>query len=134
MLVHMDYLFWRKNIIVEIELDRNPYPWTIWYIWKVTNNKLFRGIYRDHLKLVLYAESECQAWFNTNEKVPSTLQDYRAKEPQVLRLSNICMVDGSWTFTTQFSGCGWVLIDSLGKVQLMDTQNCNRREYVRWKH
>lgn len=30
----MDYLFWRKNNIDKPELDRDHYPWIIWYIWK----------------------------------------------------------------------------------------------------
>ena len=38
------------------------------------------------------------------------------------------MVDGSWTCTTQFSGCGWVWMDSFEKFQLMGTQNYIRRE------
>ena len=29
---NMDYLFLKKNIIVEPELDKDPYPWIIWYI------------------------------------------------------------------------------------------------------
>ena len=88
----MDYLFWRKNIIVELELDMNPYPWIIWYIWKVHNDKLFRGIHRNPLELVRYAESECQAWFNTNESVPPIVQDHSTEEPQVLSLNNILLV------------------------------------------
>ncbi|KAF2586453.1 hypothetical protein F2Q70_00035737 [Brassica cretica] len=36
--------------------------------------------------------------------------------------------DGSWTSTSQFSGYGWVWMDSLEKVQLMGTQNYPRRE------
>ena len=36
---NMDYLFWRKNSIVEPGLDRDPYPWIIWYIWKARNDK-----------------------------------------------------------------------------------------------
>ncbi|KAG5388870.1 hypothetical protein IGI04_030411, partial [Brassica rapa subsp. trilocularis] len=44
-------------------------------------------------------------------------------DPQVLSLGNICMIDGLWTSTSQFSGCGWAWIDSLGKVQLMGTRN-----------
>ncbi|XP_048624014.1 uncharacterized protein LOC106417447 [Brassica napus] len=58
---NMDYLFWRKNNIIAPDRDRDPYPWIIWYIWKARNDKLFRGINRDPLELVRYAESECQA-------------------------------------------------------------------------
>ncbi|XP_013607663.1 uncharacterized protein LOC106406935 [Brassica napus] len=108
----MDYLFWRKNNIVEPELDSDPYPWIIWYIWNARNDKLFRGIDRDLLELVRYAESECQAWFNANEKVPPIVQDHSTEEPQILSLN----IDGSWTPTAQFSGCGWVWMDSIGNA------------------
>ncbi|XP_056846710.1 uncharacterized protein LOC130497708 [Raphanus sativus] len=67
---NMNYLFWEKDGSLEPELDRDPYPWLIWYIWKARNDKLFRGIDRDPLELVRYAESECQAWFNANEMIP----------------------------------------------------------------
>ena len=59
------------------------------------NDKLFREIYRDPLELVGYAESECQAWFNANERVLSIVQDHNTEEPQVLNLNNICMIYGS---------------------------------------
>lgn len=91
----MDYLFWRNNDIDGTYVDRDLYPLIIWYIWKERNDKLFRGIYRDPLELVRYAESECQAWFNANELVPLTSQEERREEPQALSLSNICMIDGS---------------------------------------
>ncbi|KAF2574374.1 hypothetical protein F2Q70_00004595 [Brassica cretica] len=38
------------------------------------------------------------------------------------------MIDGSWTSTSRYSGCGLVWIDSLGKVQLMGTRKNIRRE------
>lgn len=38
------------------------------------------------------------------------------------------MVDGSWTATTQHTRCRWACMDGLGKVQLMGTRNCIRRE------
>ena len=98
----MDYLFWRKNSIIELELDMNLYPWIIWYIWKVRNDKLFRGIDRDSLKVVRYAESECQAWFDANKVV----QDNNPEVSQVISLGNICLLDESWTSSAQFSGCG----------------------------
>ena len=41
---NMDYLFWRKNIIAGPNLDKDSYPWIIWYIWKARNDKPFRGI------------------------------------------------------------------------------------------
>ncbi|XP_013617182.1 PREDICTED: uncharacterized protein LOC106323639 [Brassica oleracea var. oleracea] len=124
----MDYLFWRKNSIVEPGLDRDPYPWIIWYIWKARNDKLFRRIDRDPLELVRYAESECQTWFNANEMVSPIPQVQNIEEPQVLNLSNICLIDGSWTSSSPYSGCGWVWMDSLEKVQPMGTRNYPRRE------
>nr|VDC96486.1 unnamed protein product [Brassica oleracea] len=68
---NMDYLFWRKNCILEPENDRDPYPWIIRYIWKAGNDKLFRGIDRDPLEFVRYAESECQAWYNAKDSIPA---------------------------------------------------------------
>lgn len=50
--MNMDYLFWRKDVIIEPELDRDPYLWIIWHIWKAMNEKLFRRIDRDPLALV----------------------------------------------------------------------------------
>ncbi|WZY86752.1 hypothetical protein YC2023_033136 [Brassica napus] len=105
---NMDYLFWRKNAIIEPDQDRDPYPWIIWYIWKARNDKLFRGIDRDPLELVRYAENECQAWFNGNETIAPVVQASNNKENQILSLGNICLLDGSWTASDRFSGCGWV--------------------------
>ena len=88
----MDYLFWRKNGILQPEDDRDPYPWIIWYIWKTRNDKLFRRIDRDPLELVRYAESECQAWYNARDTVPVPPHVQTAEETQALSLGNICMV------------------------------------------
>ncbi|KAF2557270.1 hypothetical protein F2Q68_00016527 [Brassica cretica] len=60
--------------------------------------------------------------------VTPTLQPQGSEEPQVISLDSICMIDGSWTSTAQFSGNGWVWMYSFGKVQLMGTWNCIRRE------
>ncbi|WZY70642.1 hypothetical protein YC2023_002882 [Brassica napus] len=79
---NMNYLFSRKNSIVELGLDRDSYPWIIRYIWKARNDKLFRGIDKDPLELVRYAESECQAWFNANEMVSPIPQDHIIEEPK----------------------------------------------------
>ncbi|XP_013624943.1 PREDICTED: uncharacterized protein LOC106331160 [Brassica oleracea var. oleracea] len=118
---------WKNDIAVP-ELDRDLYPWIIWYIWKARNDKIFRGIDRDPIELVRYAESECQAWFNANERAPGTPQELQNEESQVICLDNICMVDGSWTSMAQFSGCGWVWKDSLGQIQLMGMRNLSRRK------
>ncbi|KAF3587710.1 hypothetical protein F2Q69_00029611 [Brassica cretica] len=42
--------------------------------------------------------------------------------------SSSCESDGSWTESTQFSGCGWVWRDSGGNIQLLGTRNFNRLE------
>ena len=109
---NMDYLFWRKNNIMKPEDDRNPYPWIIWYIWKARNDKSSG----DPLELVWYAESECQAWNNAKETISAPLQGQPEEETHALSLGNICMVDGSWTSTAQFSGMEWVWKDSTGKI------------------
>ena len=89
---------------------------------------MFRCIDRDLLELVKYAESECQAWYNARETTQVTPQVHIADDTHALSLGNICMVDGSWTSTDQFSGIGWVWKDSMGKIQLMGTRNLRRRE------
>ena len=76
----------------ETERDNDPYPWIIWYIWKARNDKLFRGIDRDPLELVRYAESECQAWYHANEVPQPVIQEKNIEEPQVLSLGNICLL------------------------------------------
>ena len=38
------------------------------------------------------------------------------------------MVDGSWTSTAKFSGCGWDWRDGFKKTQLMGMWNLRRRE------
>lgn len=50
------------------------------------------------------------------------------RRAQVISLDNICMLDGLWTSTSQFSGCGWVWKDSLGKIQLIGTRHITRHE------
>ena len=65
---NIDYIFLRKNDIEDLELDKDTYPWIMWFIWKSRNDKLFRGIDMDPLEIVLHAESECHAWFEANMK------------------------------------------------------------------
>lgn len=88
----------------------------------------FKGIDRDPMELFRYAENEYQAWFTANEMIPSTLQEHSSDEPQVISLGNICLIDGSWTSTSQFSGSGWAWMDRLEKAQLMGRRNYIRRE------
>ena len=56
------------------------------------------------MELVRYAESECQAWYNAKDTIHASPQVQIVEETQALSLGNICMVDGSWTSTAQFSG------------------------------
>ena len=83
---------------------------------------------RDPLELVRHAESESQTLFDANEVVQPVIQDYNIDETQVISLGNICLLDGSWTSSAYFSGCGWVWMDSDGNIQLIGTRNFTRRE------
>ena len=60
--------------------------------------------------------------------VQPVLQGHNIEEPQAISLGNICMIDGSWISTAQFSGYGWVWINSFGNIQLMGIRNITRRE------
>ena len=91
---NINYLFWRKNDIEDPELDKEPYPWIMWYIWKAMNDKLFRGIDKDPLKTIRHAESECHAWFEANNKQEE--QTIRIT-PEQIKNSERSLIDGSWT-------------------------------------
>src|SRR5690606_5131460 len=71
-----------------------------------------------------YAESECNVWYDASAKVeiPTPLGQTDT-EPQILSLGNICLIDGSWMKKAEFSGSGWIWLDSLGKAQLMGAKN-----------
>lgn len=101
---NMDYFFLRKNDIEDFELDRDSYPWIIWYIWKTRNDKLYIRVDRNLLETVRYAESECHAWFEANhkEETPENIQ-----HPQQMISSERCMIDGSLKHDTLFSSYGW---------------------------
>ena len=60
--------------------------------------------------------------------VQPVVQDNNMENPQVISLSNICLLDGSWTASVNYSGCGWVWMDSSGNTQLMGIRNLTRRE------
>ena len=80
------------------------------------------------MELVRYAKSECQAWFDANEVVQPVAHENNMASPQVLSLDNICLLDGSWTASANFSGCRWVCMDSSGNTQLIGIRNITRCE------
>ncbi|XP_013594674.1 PREDICTED: uncharacterized protein LOC106302788 [Brassica oleracea var. oleracea] len=97
------------------------------FAWKLKAPRkmchLIWGIERDPLELVRHAESECQAWFNANEMIAPLGQANSNEVKQALSLGSVFLLDGSWTASDRFSGCGWVWIDSAEDVQLMGTRN-----------
>lgn len=56
---NMDYLFRRKISIEYSDLVSDHCRWIILYLLKPRNDKLFRGIDKDPLELIRYAEGEC---------------------------------------------------------------------------
>ncbi|XP_048605797.1 uncharacterized protein LOC125583207 [Brassica napus] len=67
------------------ELSQTPSSFGIFPV-STRNDKLFRGINRDPLELVRYAECECQAWYNARDSVPVLPNVQTIEEPQVLSL------------------------------------------------
>ncbi|XP_018463796.1 uncharacterized protein LOC108834975 [Raphanus sativus] len=121
---NIDYLFWRKNDIEDPELDKDPYPWILWFIWKGRNEKLFRGIDRDPLETVRHAESECHVWFAANRKDEVVVLPVDTTPPLQ---TEICLIDGSWTHNAFFSGYGWTWKNKDGGIQLLGARNKPRR-------
>ena len=121
---NIDYLFWRKNDVEDTELDKDSYPWIMWYIWKARNDKLFRRIDIDPLETVRHAESECHAWFRANQRLEEEERIQNLERPPI---SERCMIDGSWTHDAFFSGYGWTWTNSRGVTQLLRARNQRRR-------
>jgi len=67
----LDHLFSR----IPSEFDSSAYPWIIWYIWKVRNEKVFENVEKDLLDVLCLTEKEAQSWqlaqaeFNTENHV-----------------------------------------------------------------
>ena len=74
----------------------------------------------DPLETVRHAESECHAWFEANQRQEEVVE---AQNPERAPISEICMIDGSWTHDTIFSGYGWTWINSRGVMQLLGARN-----------
>ena len=82
------------------------------------------------MELIKHAQSECNAWFETNltpsdgvSSVPPQQNQYT----QAVCLQSICLVDGSWTVESHYSGYVWVWMDDKGNEQLLGLRNNERR-------
>ena len=64
------------------------------YLKNKKNDKLFIRIDRDLLEMNRYVEGKYQSWFTAN--APTDRSQTPTITTQVLRLENICLVDGSW--------------------------------------
>lgn len=117
---NLDYFFWRKNEIEDPKLDRDPFPWIIWYLWKARSDKLFRRITRDPQERVRHDHSECHVWFDVNSKnSDDACPQNQTRNTQSLCLQCIFSVDGSWTSDAQYSGFGWVWLDESRDERLL---------------
>lgn len=85
---------------------------------------MFKGITRDHLELVRHAEGEFEALYETNTNISEDTQllQHPLTSP-ALCLQSICLVDGSWTSDSQYSGYGWVWRDKARNEQILGLQN-----------
>lgn len=72
------------------------------------------------MELIRHDKSECNTWFDVKSKASEDAQPpHHARNTQALWLQNICLIDGSWTSESQYSGYGWVWPDEFGNQQLI---------------
>lgn len=131
--IYTNILFVRKNSIDAPELDIEHYSWIIWYVWKAKNDKLYRRIDKDPLKVIIYAGGECQAWFSTSAPADN-VHETSILTNQTLNLENICLVDDYWISTSIFSGCRWVGIMFLDKTNWWDKKPTTKRIWYTLKN
>ena len=98
------YFMFIKSLIDDFVLLRQIY------------DKLFRRIDKDSLETVRHDESECHAWFQTNNK-----QEEHVVTENLEQITNSerCMIDGSWTHDAHYSGYGWIWKTSGEATQLL---------------
>lgn len=111
-----------KSCIKDPELDRDSYHWIIIYIQKARNNKTVRGIDKDPNWSDTQKES-AKSCFQQMQQFLQFLSHQIIVNSQALCLKNICLVDGSWTCTSKFSGCWWVWKNMSGQTPLMGMRN-----------
>lgn len=63
---NMDYFFWR----LPKEYDFSNFLWTLWYIWKNRNNKIFNNRNRNPQKILRIAEVEGEVWADVQLTIP----------------------------------------------------------------
>ena len=76
------------------------------------------------METVRHAESECQAWFDANQRPDEIIEEQITVGTPT---SERCMIDGSWTHDALFSGYGWTWVSSSGALQLLGARNQRRR-------
>ena len=76
------------------------------------------------METVRHAESECQAWFDANQKPEEVVE---VQNTIGIPITERCMIDGSWTHDALFSGYGWTWLNSNGAMQLLGARNQRRR-------
>lgn len=115
--------FWRLwTGTTMIEVTR-AYTWVILYIWKARNDKLFNAIDRSPLDTIDLAKKESAEWFLAN--YPGIVTDHNPHaelNPDLIRPTFTCFVDGSWKHGDLTSGTWWVLELQNGTLDLLGLQ------------
>ncbi|KAG7536766.1 Ribonuclease H-like superfamily [Arabidopsis suecica] len=100
----MDHLFRRTPT----DSHSSSFPWVMWYIWKVRNDKIHENIDRDPRDTLKLADNEANAWTLAQLEMVKDASPRQSAESEVINNTWYrCFIDGSWKESDNYSGLGW---------------------------
>lgn len=110
--------FYREKWMVHSEPLIQTFLWTLWYIWKLKNGKMFSGINFSPIDTLQSASLKAEWWRHANLKE----KEVENVEPSGLTTiltplwnskSWLCQIGASWLNHAIVSGLGWIHRDHM---------------------
>lgn len=110
---NIDHLLGRAKELGVQEETLATVPWTLWFIWKARNGKVFKHEDINPLNTIQLAIAEAKAWEEA-QMVDQPCEEERETKNMSTNEENEtilprCQVDASWGVDCEFSGGGFVI-------------------------